>query len=113
MRDQDPPSRSSGQSEVLKQPCIYSVQVIEKCIADIRAWIRAWKTEFLIICSRGQFSKININSITVGDSSIEPVKSIRNLGLWFDEHMVMVLTLGTSAASSNLDSSFLLRLLKF
>ena len=54
--------------------------VIEKCIADIRAWmvthhlmISDSELEFLIIRSRGQLSKININSITVGDSSIEPV----------------------------------------
>ena len=47
------------------------------------------KTEFLIIGSRAQLSKININSITVGDSLIEPVKNARNLGSWFEEHMAM------------------------
>lgn len=30
-----------------------------------------------------------LNYITVGDSSIEPVKSVRNLGSWLDEHIVM------------------------
>ena len=42
------------------------------------------KTVFLIMSSRGQLSKIN-------DSSIGPVKSVRNLGSWFDEHMIMVI----------------------
>ena len=37
--------------------------------------------------SRGQLSKIN-------DSSIKPVKSVRNLGSWFDEHMIMVIHIG-------------------
>lgn len=48
------------------------------------------KTEFLIIGSRGKFSKINVNSITFGDSSIEPLKGVRNLGSWFDEQMARV-----------------------
>ena len=52
------------------------------------------KTEFLIIGSRGQLSKININSITVSNSSIEPVKSVRNLGSCFDEHMAMDIHIG-------------------
>ena len=52
------------------------------------------KTEFLIIGSRGQLFKININSIMVGDSIIEPVKSTRNLGSWFDEHMAMDIHIG-------------------
>lgn len=47
------------------------------------------KTEFLIISSRGKVSKINVNSITFGDSSIEPLKSVRNLGSWFDEQMAI------------------------
>ena len=52
------------------------------------------KTEFLIIGSRGQLSKININSLTVGDSIIEPVKNARNLRSWFDEHMAMDIHIG-------------------
>lgn len=52
------------------------------------------KTEFFIIGSRGQLSKININSITVGDSIIEPVKNARKLGSWFDEHMAMDIHIG-------------------
>lgn len=52
------------------------------------------KTEFLITGSRGQFSKININSITVGDSSFELVRSVRNLRSWFDEHTAMDVHIG-------------------
>ena len=72
------------------------------------------KTEFLIIGSHGQLSKKNINSITVDDSSIEPVKSVINLGSWFDEHMAMDIHIRniSSKAFKGL-SSFQLRLLKF
>ncbi|KAL9984297.1 hypothetical protein ACROYT_G006572, partial [Oculina patagonica] len=69
---------------------------IENCVADVRAWmlsnrllINDTKTEFLIIGSRQQLSKIHIDKITVGESTIEPVKMVRNLGAWFDSHMSM------------------------
>ena len=78
-----------------------AVSTIEKCVADICAWMVSYrlmindsKTEFLIIGSRGQLSKININSVMVGDSIIELVKSTRNLGSWFDEHMAMDIHIG-------------------
>jgi len=62
--------------------------------------IKDSKTEFLIIGSRGQLSKININSITVIDSSIEPVKRVRNLGCWFDEHMAMDIHIGNICSNA-------------
>ncbi|KAL9959480.1 hypothetical protein ACROYT_G032807 [Oculina patagonica] len=69
---------------------------IENCVADVRAWmlsnrllINDTKTEFVIIGSRQQLSKIHIDKITVGESTIEPVKMVRNLGAWFDSHMSM------------------------
>ena len=63
-------------------------------MVSYRLMINDSKTEFLIIGSRGRLSKININSIMVGDSIIEPVKSTRNLGSWFDEHMAMDFHIG-------------------
>ena len=70
--------------------------IIENCVADIRAWmlsnrllINDTKTEFVIISSRQQVSKIHIDKIKVGESTIEPVKMVRNLGAWFDSHMSM------------------------
>ena len=57
---------------------------IENCVADIRAWmlsnhllINDSKTEFIIIGSKQQMSKININEITVGESTIEPVEAVK------------------------------------
>ena len=67
---------------------------IEDCIADVRAWtvsnsllINDSNTEFLIIDSRQQLAKIDVDSITVDDALIKPVTSVRNHGAWFDQHM--------------------------
>lgn len=73
-----------------------AVKVIQECVVEVRAWmvshrllINDGKTEFLIIGSRQQLSKVNIESVTVGESTIKPVESVRNLGVWFDHHMSM------------------------
>ena len=52
------------------------------------------KTEFLIIGSRQQLSKVSIDSITIGSSSVQPVSSVRNLGAWFDENLSMTTHVG-------------------
>ena len=43
----------------------------------------------MIIGSRQQLAKIRVDSISVGDAMIKPVTSLRNLGVWFDQHMTM------------------------
>ena len=40
------------------------------------------KTEFFIIGSYQQLSKVSIESIAVGTSVIKPVEYVRNLGVW-------------------------------
>ena len=45
------------------------------------------KTEFLIIGSWQQLSKVTKASIKVGDCDIQPLKHVRNLGTWFDNHV--------------------------
>ena len=42
------------------------------------------KTEFKIIGTMQQLAKVSINSLRVGDSTITPVSSARNLCSWFD-----------------------------
>ena len=42
------------------------------------------KTEFLIIGTRQQLSKVSIQSIKIGQTEVSPVASARNLGTWFD-----------------------------
>ena len=67
---------------------------VEACISDVRAWliyntllINDSKTEFLVVGYSHQLSKIAIDSITVDDSTIQPLDSVRNLGSWFDSKM--------------------------
>ena len=43
----------------------------------------------MIIGSRQQLAKIRVDSISVGDAMIQPVTSLRNFGVWFDQHMTM------------------------
>lgn len=52
------------------------------------------KTEFLVIGSWQQLSKVTIALIKVGDCDIQPLKHVRNLGTWFDNHMSMNTDMG-------------------
>ena len=47
------------------------------------------KTEFLIIGTRQQLSKVSIQSIKIGQTEVSPVASARSLGTWFDTHLDM------------------------
>ena len=76
------------------------------CIQDLRKWmIEDWlmlnddKTELMLIGTRQQLKKVNLNSITVGNTTIEAKSVMRNLGSWFDRHLDM------SAHISKLSSS--------
>ena len=65
--------------------------VIENCIREVRTWIRDdtlslndVKTEFLIISTERQLSKVSVVKIKVRQAVVTPVSSVRNLGAWFD-----------------------------
>ena len=45
------------------------------------------KTEFMLIGTKQQLSKINIDSLTVGSIDVAPVTVARNLGTWFDSNL--------------------------
>ena len=47
------------------------------------------KTEVILIGTRQQLAKVNVTSIAVGDETIEPKPSVRNLGSWFDSQLSM------------------------
>ena len=74
-----------------------AVEAMEQCIQAIRSWMikdklrmNDSKTEFMIIGTRKQLTKVNIDGLTVGESSIVPVTSVRNLGSWFDQNLSMI-----------------------
>ena len=74
-----------------------AVAAMEACIRDVRLWmlqdklkINDAKTEFLLIGTRRQLKKVDIDSLRIGDSVITPSKdAVRNLGSWFDETFSM------------------------
>ena len=73
-----------------------ALQSIQACISDVRKWMLAnklkindGKTEFMIIGSKHNLSRLNINSIKIGDTEIKPVTSLRNLGAMIDENLSM------------------------
>ena len=79
----------------------HAIAFVEACMSDVRIWlihnrllINDSKTEFLVVGSCLQLSKIAIDSIRVGDSTIQPVKSVRNMGTWFDSNMSMSIHIG-------------------
>ena len=69
---------------------------LEACIADMAAWmvtnklkLNECKSDFLIISSKFQKSLIRTRGITIGDELITPSTSVRNLGVTFDDSMLM------------------------
>ena len=49
-----------------------------------------YKTEFIIIGTRQQLSKVNIDSLCLGDANIAMVTLIKNIESWFNENMTIV-----------------------
>ena len=43
-------------------------------------------TNFKVIGTRQQLSKLDVDSLCVGDSTVAPVKSVKNLGTWIDNN---------------------------
>ena len=71
-----------------------AVHAMEQCIRAIRGWMQADKlqlhenkTEVMLIGTRQQLSKVNLGTLTVGDTSVATVNKARNLGVWFDSHL--------------------------
>ena len=69
---------------------------IENCIRYVRAWMRNDKlmlnddkTEFLVIGTERQLSRVSVDKIKIGQAEVSPVSSVRNLGYWFDSHLDM------------------------
>ena len=88
-----------------------AVKAMEDCIVDIKNWmadhqlmLNDSKTEFIILGSRQQLAKVNIDGVSVGSSNIKPVSSVRNLGSWFDNSMTMNIHIGKVCSKAFLRS---------
>ena len=72
-----------------------TLDAIMRCLFDIRSWmirnklkINDDKTEFLVISSRRASSRTDF-SINIGDAVIKPSSSCRNLGVIFDNNLML------------------------
>ena len=64
---------------------------MEQCIRAVRAWMVAdklklneEKTEFMLIGTRQQLSKVQTDSLLVAGTVVSSVSEARNIGVWFD-----------------------------
>lgn len=76
---------------------IDAVNSIEHCVDAIGCWMIKQKlccndnkTEFIIIGTRQQLTKVSIASLCLGDANIAMMTLIKNIGSWFDENMTKV-----------------------
>ena len=58
--------------------------VLLKTIQEVNLMLNDDKTEFLILVTKQQLAKVNIDNIKVGSVDVSPVRVVRNLGSWFD-----------------------------
>ena len=77
------------------------------CIQYVRSWmcqnklkLNDSKTEFLIIGTPRQVSKLKINDITVGNSVVRPSDTVRNLGVSFDSCLNMEAQISNTCKSA-------------
>ena len=77
------PNDENGQDE--------AVAAVQRCVDDIKLWMTTDKlllnddkTEFVVINSKPQLAKVQLNDIRIGQCEITPTLSVRNLGVWFD-----------------------------
>ena len=71
-------------------------QSVESCALDVKSWmtknmlkLNDEKTEFLIISSKHNQSKLQEKHVQIGSFSINSSSSVRNLGAYFDNTMTM------------------------
>ena len=51
--------------------------------------LNADKTEFIWLGTRQQLAKICSHPVTVGGKDVAPVQSVRDLGVFLDDHLTM------------------------
>ncbi|PFX18818.1 hypothetical protein AWC38_SpisGene16788 [Stylophora pistillata] len=66
-----------------------AVIAIENWMRDDKLMLNDNKTEFLIIGTERQLSKVSVDKIKIGQAEVSPISSVRNLGTWFDSHLDM------------------------
>ena len=73
-----------------------ALEIMSKCIADVELWmtrnflqLNRDKTEYINFQSPHQLKRFGSPELTVGDISVNPSSSVRNLGVVLDHHLSM------------------------
>ena len=73
---------------------MHCIRTLQNCIKDIRIWmctnmlkLNNDKTEFLVIGTKQQLSKVGDLSIQIGQDNINSIACMRNLGFYFDQNI--------------------------
>ena len=97
-----------------------AVKALCDCIMDLRKWMIRHrlmlyddKTEFLLLGTKQQLAKVDINSITVGESVVNTKPVVRNLGSWFDSQLSMSTHISKLCSSAFFDLHNISRIRKF
>ena len=72
--------------------CELATERIEACVTEMRSWIYKNKLQLndvMLICSVHKQSQFDASNIQVGDSEIQPVSVVRNIGAQLDETLIM------------------------
>ena len=71
-----------------------SISRLENCVTKTRTWMNAnllklndKKTEFVIVGTNQQLSKLKDISVRVGNETINPVETVRDLGYYLDKNL--------------------------
>lgn len=73
-----------------------AITAMKNCITDIKNWmlkdklrLNDDKTEIVLIGTKQQLSKVNMNTFNFGKTDISLSSEVRNLGCWFDSNLTM------------------------
>ena len=84
-----------------------ALAAMERCVEEIRHWMirnrlmmNNDKTEVLLIGTKQQLVKVNINHVKVGSANIAPTSHAKNLGVWFDSNLSMSVHITNACSAS-------------
>ena len=84
---------------------------LRKCIMDLRKWMI--RDRLMLNDDKQQLAKVDINSITVGESVVNTKPVVRNLGSWFDSQLSMSTHISKLCSSAFFHLHYISRIRKF
>ena len=89
------------------QEVVNACQVIEMCLADVRAWmalnclcLNDSKTEVIVFGSKNNLSKLPAISLSIRDATVSEVSEVRNLGATMDSELKMTSQIAKTCKSA-------------